>query len=285
MNKNRSQFTSHAFQQIRILALLSIFSIFFANGQSLANVESTIDTMSVEYIHGWTDINDEIQGAIQFKLSPGWKTYWRNPGPFGVQPTFDWTQSQNIRNVELSWPTPKIFQQYDVQIIGYENFFIIPIKISKIFPLQHALLNINLEFGVCADICLLKTAKIITPLQFQKPQENFDLITTALKEIPSKTTDKVFSSSKCSININDAALSVEYLINLSKVPKSKPEMIIEYAFSDDYIKNLTVTLEGKKLYVNASLQNIYSNQKSIERNRLTALLILEDSGFVISGCD
>ena len=46
-----------------------------------------------------------------------------------------------------------------------------------------------------------------------------------------------------------------------------------------------VKLEGKKLSVKTSLQNIYSNHKVIERNRLTALLILEDSGFVITGCD
>jgi hypothetical protein len=62
-------------------------------------------------------------------------------------------------------------------------------------------------------------------------------------------------------------------------------MIIEYELSDDYIKNLTVKLEGKKLSVKTSLRNIYSNHKVIERNRLTALLILEDSGFVITGCD
>jgi hypothetical protein len=46
-----------------------------------------------------------------------------------------------------------------------------------------------------------------------------------------------------------------------------------------------VKLEGKKLSVKTSLQNIYSKHKVIERNRLTALLILEDNGFVITGCD
>ena len=270
---------------VKSLALLSIFSIYFASQPSLANTEIVSDIVSIKYIHGWKDNNDDIQGAIQFKLSPGWKTYWRNPGPFGIQPTFDWTLSQNIRKIKLSWPTPKIFQQYDVKVIGYQNVLTIPIKITKILPLKHALLNIELEFGVCADICLIKQAKISTPLQSQTPEKNFDLITTALNKIPSKITNKVFSSSKCSIDINDADLNVEYSINLSKVPKSKPEMIIEYAFSDNYIENWAVTLEGKKLSVNASLQNIHSNQKAIERNRLTALLILGDSGFVITGCD
>ena len=285
MKSKHFKFLLHPIKLGKSLALLSIFTIYFATQSSLANTEITTDVVSIKYIHGWKDDNGDILGAIQFKLSPGWKTYWRNPGPFGIKPTFDWTNSQNIRKVELSWPTPKIFQQDDVKVVGYQNVLTIPIKIIKMFPNQHALLNINIEFGVCADICLLKTAKISTPLEFQTSQENFDLIATALKEVPSKTTGKVFFSSKCSIDINDGDLSIEYLIHLSKVPKSKPEMIIEYAFSDDYIENLTVKLERKKLSVKTSLQNIYSNHKVIERNRLTALLIIEDSGFVITGCD
>ena len=285
MKSKHFEFLFHPIKLVKGLALLSIFTIYFVNQSSLANTEITTDIVSIKYIHGWKDNNGDILGAIQFKLSPGWKTYWRNPGPFGIKPTFDWTNSQNVRKVKLSWPTPKIFQQYDVKVIGYQNVLTIPIKIIKMFPLQHASLSINLEFGVCADICLLKTAKISTPLEFQTSQENFDLIATALKEVPSKTTGKVFFSSKCSIDINDGDLSIEYLIHLSKVPKSKPEMIIEYAFSDDYTENLTVKLEGKKLSVKTSLQNIYSNHKVIERNRLTALLIIEDSGFVITGCD
>ena len=197
MKSKHFEFLFHPIKLGKSLALLSIFTIYFATQSSLANTEITTDVVSIKYIHGWKDDNGDILGAIQFKLSPGWKTYWRNPGPFGIKPTFDWTNSQNIRKVELSWPTPKIFQQYDVKVIGYQNVLTIPIKIIKMFPLQHALLNINLEFGVCADICLLKTAKISTPLEFQTSQENFDLIATALKEVPSKTTGKVFFSSKC----------------------------------------------------------------------------------------
>ena len=285
MNDNSFQFTGHAFQRIGILTLLTFFSIFFAAKQSLANVKFTNEAVSVKYINGWTGIDGEIQGAIQFKLSPGWKTYWKKPGPFGVQPTFNWTQSQNIRNVELSWPTPKAFQQDDVRIIGYENILTIPVKITKINSHLNAVLNINLEFGICSNICLLQTTKISTPLKVQAPQENLELISEALKALPSKITGEVFSFLKCSIDINDEELSVEYLINLSVVPNSKPAIIIEYTFSNNYVENQTMKLDGSKLLVNASLKNIYKDEGAIERNRLTALLILEDSGFVITGCD
>ena len=285
MNINHFQSLSHRFRRIKILALLAIFSIFFAHELGAANITALNDIVSVEYVHGWTNTSRDIQGALRFKLSPGWKTYWRNPGPFGIKPTFDWTQSNNIKHIELSWPTPKIFQQYDVKVIGYQNILTIPIKITKMVPLQNALLNINLEFGVCSDICLLKTVKISTPLKSQTSKEKLDLITTALKELPSNITDKVFSFSKCSIDINGDDLSVAYSIHLSKVPNSKPSMIIDYALSDKYIGKQMVKLEGKRLFVNASLTNIYKNEGAIERNRLSALLILEDRGFEIDGCN
>lgn len=285
MNTTHFQFLSHRLRQVKSLALLTIFSIFFAQEQAIANVKVISDIVSVEYIHGWMDTSGDIQGAIQIKLSPGWKTYWRNPGPFGIKPIFDWTQSQNIKYIKLSWPTPKIFQQYGVKVIGYQNILTIPIKITKMVTLQNALLDINLEFGVCSDICLLKTVKISAQLKSQKSKENLDLITTALTELPSRITDKVFSYSKCSISINGDDLNVVYLIHLTKVPNSKPSMITEYEFSDKYIENQTMKLEGKKLFVNASLTNIYKDEGAIERNRLTALLILEDKGFEIDGCD
>ena len=119
---------------------------------------------------------------------------------------------------------------------------------------------------------------------WEASRDNFDLITSALKEIPSNITHKVFSISKCSINISDRELSVEYSIHLSEIPKSKPTMIIEYAFSNKFLENQTMEIEGKVLAVSASLKNIYKDEGVIERNRLSALLILEDRGFEIDGC-
>ena len=178
------QFLGYHLRLYKIFALITVFSIFFAHQQSLANVKLISNTTSVRYIHGWTDINGDIQGAVQFKLNQGWKTYWRNPGLFGIEPKFDWTRSLNIKDIEFSWPTPQIFEQYDVKVIGYKNVLTIPIKITKKVPFKKGFLNLKLEFGVCADICLIEKAEINEQLKSQNSKENSNVITTALKKVP-----------------------------------------------------------------------------------------------------
>ena len=42
-----------------------------------------------------------LLGGINFKLDPGWKTYWRTPGDSGVPPRFDFSKSDNIDAVTV----------------------------------------------------------------------------------------------------------------------------------------------------------------------------------------
>ena len=169
-------------------------------------------------------------------------------------------------------------------MIGYENILTIPIKITKISSEENAFLDLNLEFGVCSNICMLKTAQIKSSLQSPVPVENINLISNALKTVPTYSIDPVFSLSSCIIEKKNDDLIVIYSIQLSDFPKSRPSMIIEYAFSDKYLENQMMEIEGKRLVVTASLKNIYKNEGAIERDRLTALLILGDKGFKVSNC-
>ena len=274
----------HSHFGIKRLALMLIFSIFFVPQAVYAETKSENSIVTLNYIHGQTNKNENIEGAIQFTLSPGWKTYWRSPGPLGIRPIIDWSESENIQNIEFFWPTPKIFNQYGVQVIGYENVLIIPIQITKFISEEPAFLNLNLEFGVCSNICLLKTTQIKTLLKSQVPIENIDLISKALKTVPTNITDPVISLSSCVIEKRNDDLVVTYTLQLSEFPKSQPTMIIEYKFSKNNLENQIIEIKGKNLIVTASLKNIYKDEGAIQRNRLNAILILEDKGFKISSC-
>src|SRR5687767_7822730 len=48
----------------------------------------------------------EFRAAIQIRLEPGWKTYWRYPGDSGVPPTFDFSASDNVKSVRVAYPAP-----------------------------------------------------------------------------------------------------------------------------------------------------------------------------------
>mgnify|MGYP001484752058 CR=1 FL=1 len=266
------------------LSLLLIFSIFINPQISTATIKNDEEIVSVKYLSGMTEGSSNILGAIHFELNPGWKTYWKNPGPFGVRPYFDWSKSKNIENIEFFWPTPKVFDQYDIKVIGYENVVTIPIKITKRLPSVSTHLHIDLEFGVCSDICLIKRAEINSPLTSQIDKKGAVLITKALEKVPSNTIDHPFSVSSCSIEEKDGHLSLVYSILLSKKPNLKPTMLLEYTFSDKYFERQNIEINDQKLIVSASLNNILNEEGVIERERIMAILILDNQGFEIAGC-
>jgi len=67
--------------------------------------------------------------GLQYKLQDGWKTYWRSPGEGGFPQKLDWSQSTNVSNIEILWPTPSEFEILGIQSLGYQDEVIFPLKI------------------------------------------------------------------------------------------------------------------------------------------------------------
>ena len=55
---------------------------------------------------GWRDANGTHYAALEIMLAPGWKTYWRTPGDAGIPPQFNWSGSENLSAVGVSYPVP-----------------------------------------------------------------------------------------------------------------------------------------------------------------------------------
>lgn len=95
-----------------------------------------------------------LTGGIEIRLAPGWKTYWRYPGDSGIPPRFDWSGSENLGNVALSWPAPRRFGDGDGNFsIGYKHDVVLPVRIEPKDATQPVKLRLDLEFAVCEKIC------------------------------------------------------------------------------------------------------------------------------------
>ncbi len=95
-----------------------------------------------------------LAGGIEIRLAPGWKTYWRYPGDSGIPPRFDWSGSENVGSVALSWPAPQRFGDGDGNFsIGYKHDVILPVRIAPKDAAQPVKLRLDLEFAVCEKIC------------------------------------------------------------------------------------------------------------------------------------
>ena len=98
--------------------------------------------------------------ALEIRLEPGWKTYWRSPGDTGVPPTFDWSKSANLKAIKVLWPSPHRFKEADSTAVGYKDGIILPLLITPKDPAKAVTLNLGLFLGVCKDICVPVQQKI-----------------------------------------------------------------------------------------------------------------------------
>ncbi len=95
-----------------------------------------------------------LRAGIEVKLQPGWKTYWRYPGDSGVPPHFDFSGSENVKNVKVLYPTPHLFSDETGQSLGYKDRVIFPLEISPQQPGKPVRLHLKAEYAVCEKLCV-----------------------------------------------------------------------------------------------------------------------------------
>lgn len=105
---------------------------------------------------GWPGKTSAVTYAagVELELAEGWKTYWRMPGASGVPPSLTWTGSTNVTKAEVSLPAPRRFADRDGDTVGYKGAVTFPVRVTPADPAKPVTLALQLELGVCKDICI-----------------------------------------------------------------------------------------------------------------------------------
>ena len=101
-----------------------------------------------------------LRAGIEVKLSRGWKMYWRYPGDAGVPPRFDFSGSQNVSDITVSWPAPTRFSDAGTHLVVYKDHVVLPLRITPSDPQLPVILRVNLDYGICEKLCVLAEAKL-----------------------------------------------------------------------------------------------------------------------------
>lgn len=132
-----------------------------------------------------------ILAGLQYKLAPGWKLYWRNPGDAGTATTVAWEPYGNIANINLLWPAPKrevleLEEGAILQSFVYEGEVILPTHIAiKDTRRPTGGAPIELAFSVCADVCIPYNATLTIPENSTaRDHTSARLINKAMQSIP-----------------------------------------------------------------------------------------------------
>jgi DsbC/DsbD-like thiol-disulfide interchange protein len=99
------------------------------------------------------------RAGIDIDIGPEWKTYWRMPGDAGIPPSFDWSGSENARDVEVLWPVPSRFHDLAGETIGYKTHVLFPLRVTPEDAAKPVALKLKLFFAVCKDICIPSDAE------------------------------------------------------------------------------------------------------------------------------
>lgn len=131
-----------------LAAVLLIFLDFPALAQPARGVQEPV---RVTLLHP-----EATLAGLNVHLAPGWKFYWRTPGEGGVPAEFDWRESGNLAEAHVDWPVPGRLRIGGVDIYGYENQVLLPVRLTPRDPGQPVTPMLRVTYGVCRDICLLR---------------------------------------------------------------------------------------------------------------------------------
>ena len=118
----------------------------------------------------------EIQLGYKFVFTPGWHTYWINPGDSGGPPIFQFNSPSGWDINENVWPGPQKIIYPPLMTFGYVDEVIFPFKLN-LKNLNDQATEITTKFLVCDDICVPEEATLLLSLKNgilnidEKPEE------------------------------------------------------------------------------------------------------------------
>jgi thiol:disulfide interchange protein len=140
------------------LILLSTASFSLWSDSFFKASDSTIEIISESKT---MNAGDKLLLGLQFKLSPGWHTYWKNPGDAGEGASVTWSLPEGIKASEILWPGPETIPVEPLMTFGYEDEITLLTNISAseaaVFP---AILKAKISWYTCKDICVPQEANL-----------------------------------------------------------------------------------------------------------------------------
>ncbi len=126
------------------------------------------------------------RGGIEFRLEDGWHTYWRYPGEAGIPTEASFVNSVNLASAELMFPAPEAYSDGFSTSLIYSDKVVLPLLIKRMDEKRPAIVNANLTFGICKDICVPGQAEVslILPANATKDEAADKIVSAAFAEVP-----------------------------------------------------------------------------------------------------
>lgn len=125
------------------------------------------------------------QLAIELRMAPALKTYWRVPGETGIPTQISMFLGGVSHEFEIHWPYPKAEVTKGFVDHVYHGDIVLPVSMQMPDGASKGVVSAEVIMGICSDICVPVRAAFELPLQTQKPDMGNGLrIRQAFAQIP-----------------------------------------------------------------------------------------------------
>lgn len=239
---------------------------------------------SVGFFKGWQLEDGSYQSAIVFDLKPGWKTYWRIPGPAGIPPEFLWTGSENIEGIAMSWPTPEVFESFGTLSIGYTDKLVLPVRIKPKDINTNININLTINFGVCSDICAPASAILQGSFGANTPDDGIAEIKAALAKGAISANSGGLQDVSCTISPNQNGMNIDTQLKFSQPQNRDKTIIIEYPDPNVWIEVISANTNGNSVSGNTVLQYYGDGVFAVDRSKLSITVLGGTHAIELTGC-
>jgi DsbC/DsbD-like thiol-disulfide interchange protein len=219
--------------------------------------------------------------ALDLSLAPGWKTYWRSPGDAGIPPSFDWSGSENVKSVRIHWPAPEVFHTNGMQTIGYHEHVVLPVEITPKDPSQPIKLSVEVELGICDEICLPASLDLATDLI--APGAPDASITAALSQRATSADKAGVTDVACLVDPIADGLRLTARVRLPD-PGHPETVAFETADRNVWVAEAVTEREGGEIVTTTELVPPDGAPFALDRSSITLTILAAGGAVEVRGC-
>lgn len=242
------------------------------------------DVSAMRLLPGWETEEGTRMIGVEILLDPGWKTYWRAPGPGGIPPLFDWAGSENVAAATIHWPRPQIQHAFGLTNLGYKDSVVFPVEITPADPAVPTEITLALSYGVCEDVCIPAHSTDSLSADRKSYASATRSIEAALATSPLSAEAAGISSLTCTLDPSTEPPQVTAAFSFNAPPMADPFPVFETGSEITFLRPLSTATKGNTLTVLTKLDHYGKSEPELDFETLRITLLDAYSAIEITGC-
>ena len=272
-------------KNLLITFLLLIITLSFFSSSSFGNQKTNFykdENIEISFLKAW-DSKEATLYALFIKMKKNWKTYWKYPGDSGFSPEFKIIESNNLKKIEISWPTPKVFFENGSVINGYKKELILPIFFYKEKSSKKIDFKLNFLMGFCDDICIPIKFIINSKNALKTNELKNKLVSNSLEKMPQdlSNSENLIECEVKKINKKMKLIS-KFDNNFFSNNNSIDQLILEYLDGQIWFSEISKTNERFEFL--SIINSLDDNNFFLDKSKIKYTIITRSGGFQQKGC-